>query len=81
MLVTTNLEIYNCVCVCVCVCAHIYHMCSSIYRGQKRSSGSPRLELQVAVSHPLQMLGTELASSAKTMAFLTAELSRATYCF
>lgn len=47
--------LYGCIWVCVCVCGAL--------RCQKRALGPLEMELQVALSHPLQVLGSECSVS------------------
>jgi hypothetical protein len=55
-----------CVCVCVCMCVCICHVNAGAYEGQKRVLDALKLELQVALSCPMWVLGTEPRCSRRT---------------
>lgn len=61
----------DCLCARVCSCAYVWVMCVLhmyvAYRDQKRTSGPPKLELQVFTSHPAWVLGTKPWSAARAI--------------
>lgn len=58
----------------MCMHLHVYiHVCMGSYGGQKGVSDSLEPELQVVVTCPVLVLGTELGSSSRTQGFLSTE--------
>ena len=56
----------------MCACVGVYACVSAgAYGIQKRASEPPELEFKAVVSHPMQLLGTKLGSSAVVVCVLT----------
>ena len=64
----SNYLYFVCVCVCmdVCVCMLVYVTCVQVPTEAREEELDPLdLKLQVVVSHPMWVLGTELGSSGR----------------
>lgn len=48
----------------------VCHMCVGACQGQRKASGPLELELSVAVSHPMWVMGAELWSSERATSIL-----------